>query len=214
MQEKLALARELRREPTPAERHAWSLLRNRGLLGLKFRRQHVLHGFIVDFYCSALKLIVELDGRLHDRATQVGFDAARTAWLTGAGYRVIRVRNRELTRGCLEELVGEIMREMNSSVSPPSPEGRGGQGVRTEGRGGRGETRSGLDPYELLDGQHVATPSPAVPHQAVLRELATILIPFLREQDRLELFWSPADVVLGDRTLVQPDLFVVAVVGG
>jgi very-short-patch-repair endonuclease len=44
---KLAIARQLRREPTPAERHAWALLRNRGILGLKFRRQHVLEGFIV-----------------------------------------------------------------------------------------------------------------------------------------------------------------------
>ena len=48
--QKFALARHLRRTTPPAERYAWSLLRNRGVLGLKFRRQHVLHGFIVDFY--------------------------------------------------------------------------------------------------------------------------------------------------------------------
>ena len=59
-----ALAHGLRLGSTPAERHAWSLLRNRGMLGLKFRRQHVLHGFIVDFYCPAENLILELEGDL------------------------------------------------------------------------------------------------------------------------------------------------------
>ena len=105
---KLALARQLRREPTPAERHAWSLLRNRRLLGLRFRRQHVLHGFIVDFYCPALKLVLEVDGNPHDDATQASYDDARTAWLKSAGYRLIRVRNRDLTLEILEELVHEV----------------------------------------------------------------------------------------------------------
>jgi very-short-patch-repair endonuclease len=105
---KLALARQLRREPTPAERHAWSLLRNRRLLGLKFRRQHVLHGFIVDFYCPVLKLVLELDAHPHDEATQASYDDARTAWLKSAGYRLIRIRNRDLTLETLEELVGQV----------------------------------------------------------------------------------------------------------
>jgi len=63
--------------------------------------------------------------------------------------------------------------------------------------------------HELLDGVHVVTPSPVLPHQAVLREIDALLVAFLKGQERLELFYSPADVVLGDRTLVQPDLFVV-----
>ena len=105
---KLTLARQLRREPTPAERHAWSLLQNRRLLGLKFRRQHVLHGFIVDFYCPALKLVLELDGNPHDVEAQKSYDDARTAWLEGAGYRLIRVRNSDLTQETLEELVGQV----------------------------------------------------------------------------------------------------------
>src|SRR5258708_36382892 len=59
---KFTQARELRRAATSTERYAWSLLRNRGVLGLKFRRQHVVHGFIVDFYCAAERLVLELDG--------------------------------------------------------------------------------------------------------------------------------------------------------
>ncbi len=59
---KLTLARTFRRAPTPAEAAAWQILRNRGLFGLKFRRQQVIAGFIVDFYCSAARLALELDG--------------------------------------------------------------------------------------------------------------------------------------------------------
>ena len=125
---KLDLARQLRREVTPAERHAWSLLRNRQLLGLKFRRQHVLHGFIVDFYCPALKLVLELDGNPHDRASQAGYDAARTAWLRGAGYDLIRVRNRDLSRERVEELIGQYLRTTARGRVPPLPKGEGDRG--------------------------------------------------------------------------------------
>ena len=62
--QRYAFARQLRRQSTPAERHAWTLLRNRGVLGLKFRRQHVLHGFIVDFCCLAKHIVIELDGNV------------------------------------------------------------------------------------------------------------------------------------------------------
>jgi very-short-patch-repair endonuclease len=100
-----ALARQFRLNPTPAERHAWSLLRGRAILGLKFRRQHVLHGFIVDFYCSEERLVLELEGDAHDGSDQRAYDAARAAFLEAGGYRVVRIRNRDVTRGHLEELL-------------------------------------------------------------------------------------------------------------
>src|ERR1700679_3510922 len=73
---KLALARRFRREPTPAEAAAWQLLRGRRILGLKFRRQHVIAGFIVDFYCASLRLVLELDGGIHDHPVQAENDAS------------------------------------------------------------------------------------------------------------------------------------------
>src|SRR5689334_25105541 len=100
--QRFALARALRRRPTPAERHAWSLLRNRGILGLKFRRQHVLHGFVVDFYCTAERLVLELEGDAHDGPARRSYDAARTAFFEAAGYCVVRVRNRKITRAHLK----------------------------------------------------------------------------------------------------------------
>ena len=63
--------------------------------------------------------------------------------------------------------------------------------------------------HELLDGVHVVTPAPALFHQAMVRELMALFTPALQGQDRFHLFASPADVVLGPRTLVQPDVFVV-----
>jgi very-short-patch-repair endonuclease len=123
---KLALARELRRNPTPIERHSWSLLRNRAILGLKFRRQHVVHGFIVDFYCAELRLVLELDGDHHREPTGSGYDAARSQVLAAAGYHVIRIQNRELTRERIMEAVRTVLTNLN--FGSPSP--HGGEGVR------------------------------------------------------------------------------------
>jgi very-short-patch-repair endonuclease len=125
---KLAAARQLRRTATPAERHAWTLLRNRRLLGLKFRRQHVLHGFIVDFYCAQLRLVLELDGGGHRDAAQASYDAARTTWLRAHGYRVVRISNCDLTLDRLGKLIGSYPRRPDGS--PKSPLSREGEGAR------------------------------------------------------------------------------------
>ena len=87
-------ARELRRQQTPAEARLWAHLRGKQLHGLKFRRQHPLGRFIVDFYCPSRTLAVELDG--HSHAEQEDYDRARTEWLESQGNRVIRFTNREV----------------------------------------------------------------------------------------------------------------------
>jgi very-short-patch-repair endonuclease len=107
--QKFAQARKLRRAATSTERYAWSLLRNRGLLGLKFRRQHVVHGFIVDFFCGAERLVLELEGAPHAGTERRGYDAARAATLEAAGYRVIRVANRDVTRDHLAALLSRAL---------------------------------------------------------------------------------------------------------
>jgi len=72
----LARARQLRREQTPAEALLWGHLRNRRLKGLKFRRQHPVGRFVADFYCAQHRLIVELDGAVHQRQRE--YDDLRT----------------------------------------------------------------------------------------------------------------------------------------
>lgn len=87
-------ARELRRDLTEAESVLWQALRGGQLGGLKFRRQHPVGQFILDFYCSSHKLAVELDGAIHEGQTE--YDAARTRQLESHGYRVLRFRNEEV----------------------------------------------------------------------------------------------------------------------
>jgi len=89
--------RELRQESTEAEKLLWAGLRNRKLNGLKFRRQHPLDKFIVDFYCNEKKLVVELDGGVHDETINKEYDEARTAMLAGLNIIVLRFKNEEVT---------------------------------------------------------------------------------------------------------------------
>lgn len=86
-------AKNLRQEATPAERYAWSMLRGKNLQGLKFRRQHVIHRYIVDFYCHEFKLCLELDGAPHLDADGIGKDKVRDADLQAMGYKVLHVSN-------------------------------------------------------------------------------------------------------------------------
>ena len=88
--------RELRQESTEAEKLLWAELRNKKLQGLKFRRQHPLDKFIVDFYCNEKKLVVELDGGVHDEKINIEYDEARTAMLAGLNVIVLRFKNEDV----------------------------------------------------------------------------------------------------------------------
>jgi very-short-patch-repair endonuclease len=87
-------AREMRKNPTPAEDRLWQRLQRQQINGLRFRRQQVFEGFIVDFYCPEAHLVVEVDGDVHE--LQADYDEARTAVLEGLGLRVLRFRNDEV----------------------------------------------------------------------------------------------------------------------
>ncbi len=87
--DKKEFARELRRNMTPAEVVLWQLLRNRQLAGFKFRRQHAIDAFIVDFVCLEHKLVIEIDGAVHNDVIQHGYDIQRTELLGEIGYKVI-----------------------------------------------------------------------------------------------------------------------------
>ena len=87
-------AREMRHTATPEEDMVWDRLRNRRFLGLKFRRQHAVGPFIVDFYCHEKRLIIEIDGGVHESTRER--DAVRQRFLEASGFRVVRVSNREV----------------------------------------------------------------------------------------------------------------------
>lgn len=89
------LARTNRKNPTPAEQRVWSeLLRNRQLLGYKFLRQKPIDGYILDFYCSALGLVIEIDGDSH--TNREAYDTERTRILQAYGLQVLRYTNQEV----------------------------------------------------------------------------------------------------------------------
>jgi very-short-patch-repair endonuclease len=89
-------ARELRAEQTPAEEVLWERLRGRRFLGLKFRRQFPVEGFIADFYCHDVKLIVEVDGPVHCEPQQAAHDENRDIVLRSLGLKLLRVTNSEV----------------------------------------------------------------------------------------------------------------------
>jgi very-short-patch-repair endonuclease len=99
-------AREMRKEPTPQEDMLWRVLRA-WKRGFKFRRQHPIGQMILDFYCPAARLCIEVDGAVHESADQVERDQARTAALEAAGIRVIRFRNEEI-EGQMERTIRSI----------------------------------------------------------------------------------------------------------
>jgi len=86
-------ARALRRDMTDAERRLWAALRHRRLRALKFRRQHPIGRFILDFACVEHRLVVEADGGQHADSES---DARRTAWLESRGWRVLRFWNNDI----------------------------------------------------------------------------------------------------------------------
>jgi very-short-patch-repair endonuclease len=87
--------RRLRKESTNAEQKMWSRLRNRGM-AVKFRRQHPIENYIVDFISIEAKLIVEIDGGQHDNDDDRAADAERTRFLQQRGFRVLRFWNNEV----------------------------------------------------------------------------------------------------------------------
>ena len=103
----LDLARQLRKEQTDAERLMWSLLRDRRLAGFKFRRQHPVGPYILDFYCHEASLAVELDGGQHNEPDERARDSKRTAFLKDREIRVLRFWNNEVltnTEGVLQAI--------------------------------------------------------------------------------------------------------------
>jgi 5-methyltetrahydrofolate--homocysteine methyltransferase len=89
---------------TPAEEQLWTVLRDRKLDGWKFKRQKVIGKFVADFCCRDAKLIVELDGAIHDARDAQIADSLRTEFLKAKGYTVIRFRNEEVLHNLIEVL--------------------------------------------------------------------------------------------------------------
>ena len=108
--------------PTPAERRLWAMLRDRRMRSFKFKRQHVIAPYIVDFACLEGLLIIEADGGQHNENAH---DAMRDRWLTSQGWRVIRFWNTDI----LTNEEGVLSAVLASLPPLPNPSPTRGEGL-------------------------------------------------------------------------------------
>jgi len=146
-------ARELRNNPTDAEKALWQHLKARQC-GFKFRRQYPIGPYITDFACKYKKLVIELDGGQH--ALQQNKDDRRTQFVEASGYTVIRFWNNDVLRN-----IDGVMEDINKTLKklPPHPPASGGEGF-AEVRGGAISpatpvAKSGLDKLKIVGGKRL-----------------------------------------------------------
>ena len=112
---KKIFAQELRKSSTPEEQKVWKLLRNRNFMNLKFRRQHILQGFVVDFYCHKLRLAIEIDGKIHLK--QKEYDALRQKLIEEKEITFIRITNEAINKD-VNIVLEEIKKIASTTVLP------------------------------------------------------------------------------------------------
>jgi very-short-patch-repair endonuclease len=125
----IEVAREFRKDPTPGEKILWNELRGKKLDGIKFRRQQPIGYFVVDFYSSTYRLVIEVDGPIHE--DQVEADRARQEILEALGLSVLRIKTEIIEQNLLMALEAirdsiQIIEQNKNTPSPLMGEGRGG----------------------------------------------------------------------------------------
>jgi very-short-patch-repair endonuclease/restriction endonuclease S subunit len=116
-------ARELRRSHTPAEDVLWELVRGRQFMGLKFRRQHQIGDYVVDFFCNEQKLVIELDGPVHADPQRSAKDKTRDAYLESMGLNALRFKNEDFLAN-----PEATLRSIAEKLPSPAGRGAGGEG--------------------------------------------------------------------------------------
>ena len=118
-------AAQLRKCMTPEEEIVWDFLHKKKVTGLRFRRQHPIYLFIVDFYCHSIKLVIEVDGGYHNRSEQKEYDLGRTAELEEFKIKVLRFSNEQILNdfnSVKHEIIKECVQRRNESeLSPQTP---------------------------------------------------------------------------------------------
>jgi len=105
--------RYLRNNPTPAEKQLWQFLRNRKILGYKFRRQYGIDAYVVDFYCPKLKLAIEIDGRIHLLKAMKMADSERQEYIEQFEISFLRFTNHEVLNE-IENVISRIEAEVKN----------------------------------------------------------------------------------------------------
>ena len=117
------LARELRKDMTYAEKILWHLLRKKSL-GVKFRRQHRIDHYIVDFYCSEIRFIIEVDGDVHELDDVKMYDFVRQGYLESKGFKILRIKNEDIISNGnrVYEEIKQMIMSLKKTPPIPSPQ--------------------------------------------------------------------------------------------
>ncbi|MCG2726006.1 MAG: DUF559 domain-containing protein [Elusimicrobia bacterium] len=134
----------MRQKSTPAEHIFWEIVKNRKFLNLKFRRQHQIGKYIIDFYCDEQKLVIEIDGTIHNTPQRQKIDHKRNGYLKKLGINIIRVSNKEILND-----IENTLKIIASSL--PSTFGRG---VGGEGKEGKVLFIDARNMGEMIDRRH------------------------------------------------------------
>jgi very-short-patch-repair endonuclease len=119
----LEFAREMRKNPTESEKRLWKELKKLRKKDIIFRRQHPIDIFIADFYCHSLKLIIEVDGEIHENQASQEYDEGRSGELDRYGIKVLRFKNSEVLNNIEKVLITTV--NLISELSSPSLSGEG-----------------------------------------------------------------------------------------
>lgn len=117
----LIFAKSMRHTATDAEHLMWQILRGKRFINLKFRRQHVIQPYIVDFYCHEIGLVIELDGSQHGTDDAIEYDAERTEFLESLGLTVVRYWNHDVL-GRMDVVLEDLWQrcfELKSKITSP-----------------------------------------------------------------------------------------------
>jgi len=118
---KIQIAREFRKQPTKSEKLMWQVLRNRRFRNLKFRRQHLIEGYLLDFYCHELRLAIEIDGPIHSR--QIADDQVRQKLIEHFNIKFFRVKSSEVEQD-LEGVLKRLEEFITLILSSPTHSSR------------------------------------------------------------------------------------------
>ena len=130
------IARRLRKNSTKSERALWQLLRNRQIFGHRFRRQHPIGPFIADFVCLERRVVIEVDGDVHDLPGRRAGDIERDSWLSAQRFRILRLSNEivvtdpELTLTRIQSFLGVSTANIVHHPLPSPPPSRGRETTR------------------------------------------------------------------------------------
>ena len=199
------LAKDFRKNLTESEKKLWGLLKNNQFKNIKFRRQHPIWRYIADFYSEELRLIIELDWKIHDDKIQKEYDIERDNLLTNYGFSILRLKNEEI----LDNSWDFIYKLINDFISSsPLLQRRGVRGEVLWERGSKNSIQVAImAPTEILARQHFeGVQDLLIKYNISSHLLVWSVTKKQKESIKADIKYGNVDIVIGTHALVQEDV--------